>query len=476
MHENYDLEQLLELVQNQSDSQTRRLGAFMAEMQKSNEQKLDQMRQTVDEKLTGTLNTRLNASFQTVSQQLESVYKSLGEMQKLSSGVTESVNGLNRVLTNVKSRGTWAEVQLGNILDQTVPGMYDTNVATNPKYNGRVEFAVRIPAADGSGHAWLPIDSKFPMEDYARLTAAAQAGDRQGMESAQKALEQRVRDEAKLVRQYISAPETTPFAVLYLATEGLYAQILGSRSGLAEKLQQQGILLAGPTTVTALLNALAMGFRTLAINRKATEVWQVLGAAKMQYEKFGDLLPGLKWLNFGGGHHITRPGYDLATLEACIARMQEKYGVQVYLEPGEAWALNAGYLVTTVLDTLQNGDTSLAILDMSAACHTPDVIEMPYRPPLLDAGEPGEKPCTIRLGGPTCLAGDVVGDYSFDAPLAEGDRLIFGDMAIYTTCKNNTFNGMPLPPIWALAEDGTCRELVKFGYSDFKMRLGRAAD
>lgn len=281
---------LLELVQNQSDSQTRRLGAFMAEMQKSNEQKLDQMRQTVDEKLTGTLNTRLNASFQTVSQQLESVYKSLGEMQKLSSGVTESVNGLNRVLTNVKSRGTWAEVQLGNILDQTVPGMYDTNVATNPKYNGRVEFAVRIPAADGSGHAWLPIDSKFPMEDYARLTAAAQAGERQGMESAQKALEQRVRDEAKLVRQYISAPETTPFAVLYLATEGLYAQILGSRSGLAEKLQQQGILLAGPTTVTALLNALAMGFRTLAINRKATEVWQVLGAAKMQYEKFGDLL------------------------------------------------------------------------------------------------------------------------------------------------------------------------------------------
>ncbi len=281
---------LLELVQNQSDSQTRRLGAFMAEMQKSNEQKLDQMRHTVDEKLTGTLNTRLNASFQTVSQQLESVYKSLGEMQKLSSGVTESVNGLNRVLTNVKSRGTWAEVQLGNILDQTVPGMYDTNVATNPKYNGRVEFAVRIPAADGSGHAWLPIDSKFPMEDYARLTAAAQAGDRQDMESAQKALEQRVRDEAKLVRQYISAPETTPFAVLYLATEGLYAQILGSRSGLAEKLQQQGILLAGPTTVTALLNALAMGFRTLAINRKATEVWQVLGAAKMQYEKFGDLL------------------------------------------------------------------------------------------------------------------------------------------------------------------------------------------
>ena len=188
---------------------------------------------------------------------------------------------------------------------------------------------------------------------------------------------------------------------------------------------------------------------------------------------FGDLLPQMKWLNFGGGHHITRPGYDLQTLETCIVRMQQTYGVQVYLEPGEAWALNAGYLVTTVLDTLQNGETSLAILDMSAACHTPDVIEMPYRPPLLDAGEPGEKRCTIRLGGPTCLAGDVIGDYSFDAPLAEGDRLLFGDMAIYSTCKNNTFNGMPLPDIWVLHEDGTPEQLARFGYADFKMRLGR---
>ena len=189
-------------------------------------------------------------------------------------------------------------------------------------------------------------------------------------------------------------------------------------------------------------------------------------------EKFADLLPKMQWLNFGGGHHITRPGYDLATLERCILSVRQKYGVQVYLEPGEAWALNAGYLVTTVLDTLRNGDTSLAILDMSAACHTPDVIEMPYRPPLLDAGEAGEKACTVRLGGPTCLAGDIIGDYSFDAPLVEGDKLIFGDMAIYTTCKNNTFNGMPLPPIWLLGADGSCRELVHFGYQDFKMRLG----
>ena len=189
-------------------------------------------------------------------------------------------------------------------------------------------------------------------------------------------------------------------------------------------------------------------------------------------KQFGDLIAKVKWINFGGGHHITRPDYDLATLEKCITGTQEKYGVQVYLEPGEAWALNAGYLVTTVLDTLQNGQTHLAILDMSAACHTPDVIEMPYRPPLLDAGEPGEKPCTFRLGGPTCLAGDVVGDYSFAAPLTEGDRLIFGDMAIYSTCKNNTFNGMPLPDIWVLHENGTTQPLARFGYHDFKYRLG----
>ena len=191
-------------------------------------------------------------------------------------------------------------------------------------------------------------------------------------------------------------------------------------------------------------------------------------------KKFADLLPRMQWLNFGGGHHITRPGYALATLESCILSVRQKYGVQVYLEPGEAWALNAGYLVTTVLDTLRNGDTSLAILDMSAACHTPDVIEMPYRPPLLDAGDPGEKPYLIRLGGPTCLAGDVVGDYSFASPLTEGQRLIFGDMAIYTTCKNNTFNGMPLPDIWVLREDGSLESICHFGYQDFKMRLGQS--
>ena len=190
-------------------------------------------------------------------------------------------------------------------------------------------------------------------------------------------------------------------------------------------------------------------------------------------EKFGDILPGMKWLNFGGGHHITRPDYDIPRLEKCIRRAQEEWQVEVYLEPGEACALNAGYLVTTVLDLPVNGETKLAILDMSAACHTPDVIEMPYRPPLLGGGEPGEKEFTYRLGGPTCLSGDVIGEYSFENPLEEGDRLIFGDMAIYTTCKNNTFNGMPLPGIWVLHEDGTLENLRSFGYQDFKTRLGR---
>lgn len=192
-------------------------------------------------------------------------------------------------------------------------------------------------------------------------------------------------------------------------------------------------------------------------------------------EKFGHILPKLRWLNFGGGHHITRPGYDIPRLERCIRRAQERWNVEVYLEPGEACALNAGYLVTSVLDLPVNGNTHLAILDMSAACHTPDVLEMPYRPPLFGAGDLGEKTYPYRLGGPTCLSGDVIGDYSFDAPLTEGVRLVLGDMAIYTTCKNNTFNGMPLPDIWVLGEDGSLESICHFGYRDFKMRLGKEA-
>ncbi len=227
---------------------------------------------------------------------------------------------------------------------------------------------------------------------------------------------------------------------------------------------------------------------------------------------FGPYLHNVKWLNMGGGHHITREDYDIPLLEKCILHMKETYNLQIYLEPGEAVALNAGYLCTTVLDIVQNGDYSLAILDMSAACHTPDVIEMPYRPPLRGA-LPIEHPVfpdrgagyfSYRLGGPTCLSGDIVGDYCFPKPLKTGDRLLFGDMAIYSTVKNNTFNGMPLPDIWVMHTDAAIRNdntrgsgaaalgagatdaadaastgargrferIAHFGYEDFKYRLG----
>lgn len=188
-------------------------------------------------------------------------------------------------------------------------------------------------------------------------------------------------------------------------------------------------------------------------------------------EKFGKYLYDMKWLNFGGGHHISRDDYDVDKLIEVIKYIQEKYNLTVYLEPGEAVALNAGFLVTEVLEIINNGDINIAILDTSAACHMPDVIEMPYRPPLCDSGEAGEKAYTYRLGGPTCLAGDIIGDYSFDKPLEIGDRLVFGDMAIYSMVKNNTFNGMALPDIVALNEDGKCKVVKRFGYEDFKSRL-----
>lgn len=187
-------------------------------------------------------------------------------------------------------------------------------------------------------------------------------------------------------------------------------------------------------------------------------------------QKFGDVLSSLEWINFGGGHHITRDDYDIPLLEKCIRRMQDKYGLEVFLEPGEAFALNAGYLVTEILDITHN-DMPIAILDTSAACHMPDVLEMPYRPPLFGSGEAGSLEYTYRLGSQTCLAGDVIGEYSFDKPLEVGGRLVFGDMAIYSMVKNNTFNGMPLPSILLLKKDGTTEILRSFSYEDFKCRL-----
>ncbi len=200
-------------------------------------------------------------------------------------------------------------------------------------------------------------------------------------------------------------------------------------------------------------------------------------------EKFGDVLPRMKWLNMGGGHHVTRPDYDIPRLERCIRFAQQTWGVTVYLEPGEAWALNAGFLASRVLDVTENGSVKNAILDCSAACHMPDVIEMPYLPPLYGAAEgsgirnPGsgdDNSNVYRLGGPSCLSGDVIGDYEFDHALQIGELVLFGDLAIYSTCKNNTFNGMPLPNIWYRRADGSLEQLTDFGYRDFKYRLGRA--
>lgn len=187
-------------------------------------------------------------------------------------------------------------------------------------------------------------------------------------------------------------------------------------------------------------------------------------------KKFGGYFQDIKWINLGGGHHITRDDYDLPTLLDCVRKLRSGYGLEVYLEPGEAVALNAGFLVATVLDIVENG-LAIAILDASAACHMPDVLEMPYRPEIIGAGRPNEKAHTFRLAGPTCLAGDIIGDYSFDRPLREGDKLVFRDMAHYTMVKNNTFNGLNLPDIVLAEQSGELRVVRSFGYEDFKGRL-----
>ena len=207
-------------------------------------------------------------------------------------------------------------------------------------------------------------------------------------------------------------------------------------------------------------------FRTRC-EQNADDLAQTLEAVE---EKFGPWLSKIKWLNMGGGHHITRDDYDRELLIKCIRHIRDTYGVEVYLEPGEAIALNAGYLVTEVMDIVENG-LSVLILDASAACHMPDVLEMPYRPPLKDSGVSGEKEFTYRLSSCTCLAGDVIGDYSFDPKIQVGDKLYFQDMAIYSMVKNNTFNGIPLPGIAVMKEDGDCEMIRTFGYEDFKGRL-----
>ena len=274
------------------------LEARLKDIEANNAAKLEEMRRTVDEKLHATLEQRLGESFKLVSDRLEQVHRGLGEMQTLAAGVGD----LKKVLTNVKTRGTWGEVQLESLLEQLLtPDQYAKNVATIPKSNDRVEFAIKLPGrhdAPGQSGAnavatpvWLPIDAKFPREDYERLIDAQDRADVVAVEEASRALEGRIRAEAKAIAQkYVAPPHTTDFALLFLPTEGLYAEIL-RRPGLTDFLQREyRVSVTGPTTLTALLNSLQMGFRTLAIEQRSSEVWQVLGAVKTEFRKFGEVL------------------------------------------------------------------------------------------------------------------------------------------------------------------------------------------
>ena len=258
-------------------------------LQADNSQKLEAMRQTVDEKLHATLEKRLGESFQLVNERLEQVHKGLGEMQALAIGVGD----LKKVLTNVKTRGTWGEIQLGALLEQILaPGQYSTNVATKPGSDARVEFAIILPGQGGaSGVVHLPIDAKFPQEDYQRLLEAQELADAAGAEAAAKALEIRIKAEAKDIRdKYLSPPHTTDFGILFLPVEGLYAEVL-RRTGLYETLMREyHVTVAGPTTLSAILSSLQMGFRTLAIEKRSSEVWMLLSAVKTEFGKFGDIL------------------------------------------------------------------------------------------------------------------------------------------------------------------------------------------
>ena len=288
------LEQVRTTLQENAKATRDTLEQRLERLQQDNSAKLEQMRQTVDEKLHATLEQRLSESFRQVSERLEQVHKGLGEMQTLAIGVGD----LKRVLSGVKTRGVLGEVQLAALLEQVLaPDQYEKNVATRPGSRDRVEFAIKMPGQgrDGEQPLWLPVDAKFPTEDFQRLQAAQDAADAVALEEAGKALEARVRLEAKsIVEKYVEVPYTTEFAVLYVPFEGLYAEVL-RRPGLFEQLQRElRVTICGPTTLTALLNSLQMGFRTLAIQKRSSEVWQVLGSVKAEFGKFGEVLANTK--------------------------------------------------------------------------------------------------------------------------------------------------------------------------------------
>jgi DNA recombination protein RmuC len=305
------------------------LESRLKELQADNTAKLEQMRQTVDEKLHATLETRLTESFGNVTAMLAQVHQGLGDMNKLAA----DVGGLQRVLNNVKSRGVFGEVQLAGLLEQVfAPDQYAANVATVPGSNERVEFAVRFPGSSVDSVVWLPIDAKFPREDYERLLDAQEKADAEGARAAGEALERRVRLEAARIRdKYVSPPSTTEFAILFLPTEGLYAEVL-RRPGLVDALQRdQRIAVAGPTTLLALMTSFHMGFRTLAIEKRSSEVWKTLGAVKTEFSKFGDVLDSVKSKLDQASTQIEKTGVRTRAIER---RLREVESLPSEGEPG----------------------------------------------------------------------------------------------------------------------------------------------
>ncbi len=315
--------QLLQLTQmNEQKLEKVRdtLHTNLQSLQEDNNRKLEKMRETVDEKLHSTLEKRLGDSFKLVSDRLEQVHKGLGEMQNLATGVGD----LKKVLTNVKTRGTWGEIQLENLLDQILTAdQYEKNVATKMGSSDPVEFAIKLPGQDGRP-VYIPIDAKFPKEDYERLLAAQEQGDPSGVEEFSKAIESRIKQESKKIRdKYIDPPNTTDFGILYLPIEGLYAEVL-RRPGLSDQLQREyRVTIAGPTTIAAVLNSLQMGFRTLAVEKRASEVWTLLGTVKREFGKFGDILDKTQKKLQEASNTIEQAGRKSRNIERKLGKVQE---------------------------------------------------------------------------------------------------------------------------------------------------------
>ncbi len=296
----------------------------LRDLQTGNEERLEKMRALVDEKLHATLEKRLGEAFASVSERLEKVHQGLGEMKAL----TADMGDLKKVLTNVKARGTWGEIQLGALLDQILtPEQYGKNVATRPGKSERVEFAIRLPGVQEGTPVWMPIDSKFPQEDYLRIIAASEAADAEALAESTKALERRVVAEAKSIHEkYIEPPHTTDFAILYLPVEGLYAEVL-RMNGLCERLTREyRVVIAGPTTIAALLNSLQMGFRTLAIEKRSSEVWVLLGQVKTEFGKFGDVLEKARIIIEQVGKELGNAQVRTRSIERRLRQVQELPG------------------------------------------------------------------------------------------------------------------------------------------------------